>query len=471
MYLSTRDPQKNTISFSKAMLQGLAPDGGLYLPQQIKQLSLPELRKLSTLSYPELVFNLLEPYINDIPNQILKTSIQKAYQSFDNIDVTPTIRLGKSDNYLLELWHGPTAAFKDIALQLMGHLFSYCLQTEKNKEATLLTATSGDTGSAALAAFTNRENCRIIVLFPQDGVSPIQKQQMTTLGIAHNALVIAIKGDFDAAQTIVKQLQLDKDIAQKLSLSSANSINIARLLPQITYYFKSYFQVKSPKQIEEPVDFVIPSANMGDALAGYLAKMMGLPIGKLIISTNVNDSLARFFQTGLFQPSPKLIQTDTCSMDILYPNNLERLLHLYLDTPKTIELMNEYQKTGSYSIDPATLGQMQNHIWAAKATMSQAHQAILDVYNRYQIIIDPHSAVGWHVGQQYQQAFTPENSCIYLCTAHPAKFPESIQKSLSQKPPPLPSLDNLENKPQQYQKLPADFNLVKENILKHLQTN
>lgn len=469
MYRSTRDPQGQFVSFSEAMLLGQAPDGGLFVPDEFFHLTKTELEQMSTLSYQELAFKLLHPYLHDIEASVLKTCIERAYSSFAYDQITPTIQLGNSNQYVLELWHGPTAAFKDVALQLMGHLFAHVLdrsELPKNeRRKTILTATSGDTGGAALAAFAGREHCNIVVLFPDQGTSEVQRRQMASFDIHQNAHVLAVRGDFDQAQSIVKELQLDPQIREALSLSSANSINIARLLPQMVYYFASYFQLKQKRPNLGAVNFVVPSANMGDALAGYIAKKLGLPIGKIIVATNVNDSLTRFFQTGIFQPANTLVPTDTCSMDILYPNNLERLLFFQLGAKKTEELMQDYHEQGKYEVDHPTLQHLQQTMWAGKAIPEQAHQAMQVVQANYGTVLDPHTAVGWHVGQQYQQASHDSNPIVYLATAHPAKFPASVQQALNQESPHLASIDQLEQTSREVTTLNANFEEVRDYLL------
>ncbi|MDN6526544.1 MAG: threonine synthase, partial [Tetragenococcus halophilus] len=355
-YKSTRDSE-NVVSASQAILQGLAVDGGLYVPTEIPETDL-DFKHLANQSYQEIAALIMQLFLPDFTQEELYECINKAYdQKFDNQEITPLVKVG--DQYYLELFHGPTLAFKDIALSILPHLMKKAAQKNNMaKEIVILTATSGDTGKSAMEGFADVKNTRIIVFYPESGVSPIQKKQMITQK-GENTFVTAIKGNFDDAQRKVKELFNDAKLRSKMAennkvFSSANSINIGRLVPQIVYYVYAYTRLVKSGQIEsgEEVNFSVPTGNFGDILAGFYAKKIGLPIRRLICASNQNNVLTEFFQTGNYDRNRPFYVTSSPSMDILVSSNLERLL-FYLtkeDTVKTKQLMDDLNKRGNYKI-------------------------------------------------------------------------------------------------------------------------
>ncbi|MEL5938084.1 threonine synthase, partial [Tetragenococcus halophilus] len=355
-YKSTRDSE-NVVSASQAILQGLAVDGGLYVPTEIPETDL-DFKHLANQSYQEIAALIMQLFLPDFTQEELYECINKAYdQKFDNQEITPLVKVG--DQYYLELFHGPTLAFKDIALSILPHLMKKAAQKNNMaKEIVILTATSGDTGKSAMEGFADVKNTRIIVFYPESGVSPIQKKQMITQK-GENTFVTAIKGNFDDAQRKVKELFNDENLRSKMAdnnkvFSSANSINIGRLVPQIVYYVYAYTRLVKSGQIEsgEEVNFSVPTGNFGDILAGFYAKKIGLPIRRLICASNQNNVLTEFFQTGNYDRNRPFYVTSSPSMDILVSSNLERLL-FYLtkeDTVKTKQLMDDLNKRGNYKI-------------------------------------------------------------------------------------------------------------------------
>ncbi|HWT76796.1 MAG TPA: threonine synthase, partial [Mobilitalea sp.] len=354
MYRSTRD-SNNRILASQAVLQGLSSDGGLFVPEEVPVLA-KSMDELSKLSYQELAYEVMKLYLTDYTEEELKDCICKAYDDkFDTPEIAPIKKVGEA--YYLELFHGATIAFKDMALSILPHLLTKAAKKNNVKEQiVILTATSGDTGKAALAGFADVEGTKIIVFYPKDGVSSVQEKQMVTQKGANTA-VIGIKGNFDDAQTGVKQMFNNKELTERLKksgylFSSANSINIGRLVPQIVYYVYSYAYLYKKKQVSEgeKINVVVPTGNFGNILAAYYAKRMGVPIDKLICASNENKVLFDFFATGRYDKNREFILTDSPSMDILVSSNLERLIYHIADCDsiKTAELMNALSTKGSY---------------------------------------------------------------------------------------------------------------------------
>lgn len=388
-FYSTGNKGKTT-RLRRAILGGLAPDGGLYLPQIIPQVSRQFLDKLHTLTFPQIAFELSRLLFNDeIPADILKKITEKAFNF--------PIKLVQLDSNLfsLELFHGPSLSFKDFGARFMAQLLSYFASQEK-KDITILVATSGDTGSAVGYGFHKIPGIRVVLLYPKNMVSFIQKQQLTTIN--DNVQAIEVRGTFDDCQQMIKQAFLDKDLRNKLFLTSANSINVARLLPQIFYYFYAFSRLKSQK----PIKFSIPCGNLGNLTAGILAKKMGLPITKIVAATNSNDVFTRFLKNGTFKPQA-IKQTLSNAMDVGNPNNLARIRQLYKNDIKA----------------------MQKDIESQSFTDEQVKDTIKEVYQKYNYILDPHSAVAY-LGLKGHQG-------VFLSTAHPAKFPELIEKVLGKK--------------------------------------
>ena len=440
LYRSTRDQAQQTMTASQAVLQGLSPDGGLFVPTQLPELNL-ELSELLHLSYPELAYKILQPFFNDYTKEELEACLAKAYgKNFTTPEITPVEF--KGDLAYLELFHGPTIAFKDLALQLLPHL----LQTAAAKNQTalqtmILTATSGDTGKAAMEGFADVKDTQIIVFYPKDGVSEIQERQMRTQK-GKNTHVVGITGNFDDAQTKVKEIFDDQAFAQEIrqenyQLSSANSINIGRLFPQVVYYFYAYSQLLKAKQIKvgDKVNFSVPTGNFGDILAGWYAKKLGLPINKLLCASNENNVLTEFFRTGTYDRNRDFYVTTSPSMDILVSSNLERLLFYTLgeDSKATAKLMEQLKTTGKYQLSPVLMEQLAQTFYADFATQEQTATEIAQLFDDAKYPLDPHTAVGSFVAHKYQAETNDQTPMVVVSTASPYKFPEAVLHALGEK--------------------------------------
>ena len=428
VYQSTRDAN-NTVTASQAILQGLATDGGLFTPISYPQLEL-DFTKLKDASYQEVAKLILSAFLDDFTDQELDDCINNAYDSkFDTPEIAPLVKL--NGQYNLELFHGSTIAFKDMALSILPHLMTTAAKKHglKNK-IVILTATSGDTGKAAMAGFADVPGTEIIVFYPKDGVSKVQELQMTTQ-TGDNTHVVAIEGNFDDAQTNVKRMFNDAALrerlaAHKLQFSSANSMNIGRLVPQIVYYVYAYAQLVKTGQIQagEAVNFAVPTGNFGNILAAYYAKQIGLPVGKLICASNENNVLTDFFKTHVYDKMRSFKVTSSPSMDILVSSNLERLIFHLLgnSAEKTADLMKSLNQHGQYELtdfDPAIL-----ELFAAEyATEVETAAEIKRVHEASDYIEDPHTAVASAVYQKYRTATGDETTTVIASTASPYKFP------------------------------------------------
>jgi threonine synthase len=425
-YISTRG-NIAPIGFKDAVMMGLATDGGLILPESIPQIDRETLSAWSRLSYPELAFNVISLFADDIPKQDLKELIDRSYASFDHPDTTPLVR--KDGVYILELFHGPTLAFKDVALQLLGNLFEYLLK-ERGEKMNILGATSGDTGSAAIAGVRGKENINIFILHPHLKTSPIQALQMTTV-LDENVHNIAVKGTFDDCQEIVKSLFNDLDFKKEYALGAVNSINWARVLAQVVYYFYAWGRL--PEQQE--VVFSVPTGNFGDIFAGYLAKRMGLPIEKLLLATNENNILSRFVASGDYSLG-QVVQTVSPSMDIQLASNLERYLYyLFNESPQRVrDAFAELQQTGRIVFSKEEIERVQSEFLTCSVSEQQTLETIASFNSETGYILDPHTAVGVRGALE---CVADRASVICLATAHPAKFGEAVEKGIGF-PPPLP---------------------------------
>ena len=428
VYQSTRDAN-NTVTASQAILQGLATDGGLFTPISYPQLEL-DFTKLKDASYQEVAKLILSAFLDDFTDQELDDCINNAYDSkFDTPEIAPLVKL--NGQYNLELFHGATIAFKDMALSILPHLMTTAAKKHglKNK-IVILTATSGDTGKAAMAGFADVPGTEIIVFYPKDGVSKVQELQMTTQ-TGNNTHVVAIEGNFDDAQTNVKSMFNDAALRERLAthqlqFSSANSMNIGRLVPQIVYYVYAYAQLVKTGQIQagEAVNFAVPTGNFGNILAAYYAKQIGLPVGKLICASNENNVLTDFFKTHVYDKMRSFKVTSSPSMDILVSSNLERLIFHLLgnSAEKTADLMKSLNQHGQYELtdfDPAIL-----ELFAAEyATEVETAAEIKRVYEASDYIEDPHTAVASAVYQKYRTATGDETKTVIASTASPYKFP------------------------------------------------
>lgn len=427
IYQSTRDPAL-TASAAEAILRGPAPDGGLYVPSSLPDLR-PALPKLLTLDFQGMAAAILQALLPDFTTDEMTALVRSAYTGrFETADVTPTVPVG--DDYILELFRGPTSAFKDVALSILPYLMTASQQKCGVTDPVLiLTATSGDTGKAAMAGFRDVPGTRIIVFYPHGGVSEVQQAQMTTQE-GGNVCVCAVRGNFDDAQTAVKEI-FASDLP--LRLSSANSINIGRLAPQVVYYFKAYADLLRLGRVKlgDPVDFAVPTGNFGDILAGYLAKRMGLPVGTLICASNRNDVLADFLRTGVYDKNRPFYKTVSPSMDILVSSNLERLLYLMSgDAALTAALMAQLRTEGRYEVPADLLARLQADFFPGRCDDEQTKAAIGDVWRAHHYLCDTHTAVAWRAAQAYKAARPGAAPVVVLSTASPYKFPAAVLEGL-----------------------------------------
>lgn len=440
-YISTRG-QVSPIGFIDAVLMGLADDGGLLVPQRIPQVSESTLREWSRLSYADLALEIFSLYTdNEIPRTDLKKLADDSYSAFRHADVTP-VRKVNDRLYVLELFHGPTFAFKDIALQFLGNLYAY-ISRRTNSIIHILGATSGDTGASAIEGVRGKEGIRICILHPHHKVSKVQELQMTTVNDA-NVLNLAVEGTFDDCQRIIKDLFADVDFKRKYHLRAINSINIARLLAQTVYYFYAYFRLRE-QGVSGNISFSVPTGNFGDIFAGYLAKRMGLPVHRLMLATNENNILERFVNEGVYQPG-EFRGTYSPSMDIQVASNFERYLYyLYEEDAKAVaELMARFKAEGRIEIPAAKLAQVQADFAAYSVWNEECLDTIGQYHDRYGYLLDPHTACG--VAASGKLSAEGEVT-VALATAHPAKFDEAIRlRGIDQTFP--PQIQALFDKPQ-----------------------
>lgn len=439
LYSSTRNGEEK-VTASKAILKGLADDGGLFVPESIPKLDVT-IEELAKMSYQETAYAVMKLFFTDFTEEELKNCINKAYDSkFDTDEIAPLVEADGA--YYLELFHGATIAFKDMALSILPHLLTTAAKKNQvNNEIVILTATSGDTGKAALAGFADVEGTKIVVFYPKDGVSPIQKQQMVTQK-GDNTYVVGINGNFDQAQTGVKKMFSDKELAKELDaagyqFSSANSINIGRFIPQITYYVYAYAKLYANGKIakDEKINIVVPTGNFGNILSAFYAKNMGLPVAKLICASNENKVLYDFFETGKYDKNREFILTSSPSMDILISSNLERLIYWAAgnDAKKNVEFMTALTKDGVYEITP----QMQEKLkdfYGNYASEEETAEAIRTLYEKTGYILDTHTAVAASVYGKYKAETKDEQTATVIAsTASPFKFSRSVMDAIDPK--------------------------------------
>ena len=439
LYSSTRNGEEK-VTASKAILKGLADDGGLFVPESIPKLDVT-IEELAKMSYQETAYAVMKLFFTDFTEEELKNCINKAYDSkFDTDEIAPLVEADGA--YYLELFHGATIAFKDMALSILPHLLTTAAKKNQvNNEIVILTATSGDTGKAALAGFADVEGTKIVVFYPKDGVSPIQKQQMVTQK-GDNTYVVGINGNFDQAQTGVKKMFSDKELAKELDaagyqFSSANSINIGRFIPQITYYVYAYAKLYANGKIakDEKINIVVPTGNFGNILSAFYAKNMGLPVAKLICASNENKVLYDFFTTGTYDKNREFMLTSSPSMDILISSNLERLIYWAAgnDAKKNVEFMTALTKEGVYEITP----QMQEKLkdfYGNYASEEETAEAIRTLYEKTGYILDTHTAVAASVYGKYKAETKDEQTVTVIAsTASPFKFSRSVMDAIDPK--------------------------------------
>ena len=438
LYKSTRDAEK-TVTASQAILKGLADDGGLFVPVSIPKLPV-SLGELKEMTYQEIAYTVMKEFLTDFTEEELKSCIAKAYDSkFDTEEIAPLAKV--EDAYYLELFHGATIAFKDMALSILPHLLTTSAKKNQVKnEIVILTATSGDTGKAAMAGFADVEGTKIIVFYPKNGVSRVQELQMVTQK-GDNTSVVAIHGNFDNAQSGVKAMFENKELEKELNeagyqFSSANSINIGRLVPQVVYYVYAYAKLLQNEEIaeDEEINVVVPTGNFGNILAAYYAKNMGIPIAKLICASNENKVLYDFFQTGTYDRNREFVLTTSPSMDILISSNLERLIYKISgeDARKDTDLMTELKTKGSYAIT----GEMKANLAdfaAGYATEEQVAKTIHDIYEDTGYVMDTHTAVAATVYKAYKEDSKDDRKTVIASTASPYKFAGSVMSAIDPK--------------------------------------
>ncbi|MCU6752506.1 threonine synthase [Bovifimicola ammoniilytica] len=438
LYKSTRSDNV-TITASQAILKGLASDGGLFVPTQLPKLNV-SLEELSKMSYKETAYAVMKEFLTDFTEEELKSCIDKAYDSkFDTEEIAPLVKAEGA--YYLELFHGATIAFKDMALSILPHLLTTSAKKNNVKnEIVILTATSGDTGKAALAGFADVPGTRIVVFYPKGGVSPIQEKQMVTQK-GDNTFVVGIKGNFDQAQSGVKAIFGNKELEAEMDkagfqFSSANSINIGRLVPQVVYYVYAYAKLLANGEITdgEKINVVVPTGNFGNILAAYYAKNMGLPIDKLICASNDNKVLYDFFTTGIYDKNREFILTTSPSMDILISSNLERLIYKIAgnDAAKNKELMTSLTTTGKYDITDDMRAELKD-FYGNYATEKETAEIIKDIYEKTGYIIDTHTAVAAVVSRKYLRDTNDTNKLVIASTASPFKFTRSVMNAINSK--------------------------------------
>ncbi len=420
-YVSTRN-SSNNFKFKDVFIKGLADDGGLYIPKSLHKYNQKDLDSFKDLEYSDLAKKIIYPFIGDfISENDLGKLVDKSYSVFREKNVVNLIKIG--DRSVLELFHGPTLAFKDIAMQLLGNFYEYYLD-RTNEKINIVVATSGDTGAAAIDAIKGKKNLNIFVLHPNNRISPVQRKLMTT-GSEKNVFNIAVNGNFDDCQNLVKAMFADKSFSNSIKMSGVNSINWARIIAQSIYYFYSYFSIEDKTQ---PINFSVPTGNFGDVYAGYLAKKMGLPIGKLLVATNQNDILHRAISKGEYNIE-KVFETISPSMDIQLASNFERLLYDINNHSdiETISAMKNIKEKGRYKIDKDKLDKINLDFLSSRMSEDEILKVIKNVYEEFEIILDPHTAIGYGA---FDKVNIKGNN-IVLGTAHPCKFPDAIKKSIN----------------------------------------
>ena len=430
------------VDFKGALLAGQAPDKGLYMPEMFPSLSPETIRNFPQMSYHQIAYQVIKPYLGDLVEESALEEMLKDAYSYE----VPLERV-YDGKYLLRLDRGPTCSFKDFAARLMGRLMQYFLK-EEGRSMIILTATSGDTGSAVAHAFYGLENIKVIVLFPESEVTERQRRQMTTLG--ENIYPLAVSGKFDDCQALVKQAFVDPEL-KGLELSSANSINVGRLLPQAVYYFYAHSRVAPGG---EEVVFSVPSGNFGDLMGGLIALKMGLPVKKFVAATNENDEFPRFMQTGVYEPIRPSKNCISNAMNVGHPSNLARLFSLY---------GGQMDETGEVARQP-DLSAMREEIYAVSVSDEETRQTIREAYSQYKVLLEPHGAVGWAGLVRYLNEFGDWSPAVSLETADPAKFPDEIVRLTGVNPPLPPAMASLDEKEEHYLEMDGSYASLKDYL-------
>ena len=453
-YVSTRNNSKS-FKFKDVFIKGLADDGGLFVPESLHKYNNEDLDSFKNLEYKELAKKIIFPFIGDFMSEKdLSKIIDKSYSVFRKKNVVDLVKIG--DRSVLELFHGPTLAFKDVAMQLLGNFYEYYLSSE-NEKINIVVATSGDTGAAAINAIKGKKDVNIFVLHPNNRVSPVQRKLMTT-GKDKNVFNIAINGNFDDCQNLVKEMFADKIFSKEIKMSGVNSINWARIIAQSVYYFYSYFLVEDNNK---PINFSVPTGNFGDVYAGYLAKKIGLPINKFIVATNQNDILHRAISKGTYDVE-KVSETISPSMDIQIASNFERLIYDLnsCNDTKTINAMKDIKVRGKYIINKESLDKINIDFLSSRMSEDEVLKTIKTVYKKFNVVLDPHTAIGYG-------AFDKVNlggNNIVLGTAHPCKFPDAIKKSINIKAELPDGLSFILNEKENYDIIENNLDKIKQHI-------
>ena len=461
-YISTRNSYLRK-SFSEVLLSGLAPDGGLYMPQQTLRFSIDQIENLNSLTYQELTTEILHQFASDeITKKDFENIVNNAYQVFDSKDVVNLVKL-EDQRWILELFHGPTLAFKDVAMQLLGTLLNHFAQKKETKIA-VLGATSGDTGSAAISACSRYQNVEVFILYPHERITEVQRKQMTTTQ-AKNVHALSVQTDFDGCQAMVKQLFLDESIlSNQTRFVAANSINWARCMTQSVYYFWTYLRLK--EELNQMI-FSIPSGNFGHAYAGWLAKEMGLPISKIFIATNSNDVLHKLFSENCYKKG-EVNQTLAPSMDIAVASNFERLLfNLYENNAERLQIAMSSFPQNEISVPLESWKEVEDFFLSFPSSDQEILEEIKSTYEQHNYVLDPHTATGVRAAKELAK---PNQSVISMATAHPAKFMEAIRQSLGEEIVEMPrQLQAIVDKEEDFVILPDNIDKVREYILSSLE--
>ncbi len=454
-YISTRGGI-SPVSFKDAVMMGLADDGGLLLPESIPTIGDEELESWRGLPYPQLAFKIISRFVDDIPSDDLRSLIERSYSSFSHHEVTPLIKAGNL--HILELFHGVTLAFKDVALQFLGNLFEYILK-ERNQSLNIIGATSGDTGSAAIHGVRGKQGINIFILHPDGKTSPVQAMQMTSV-LDDNVHNIAVSGTFDDCQGIVKQLMGDLEFKQRYALGAVNSINWARVLAQVVYYFYAWLKVAKPGQ---KLVYSVPTGNFGDIFAGFLAQQMGLPVEKLLLATNENNILTRLVNQGDYSVG-EVVQTLSPSMDIQVASNLERYLYYLFDQnyDRVKAAFAQLSKQGRIDFTEDEISRVQQVFGSVSVDRNKTLETIASFKNETGYLLDPHTAVGVRAAQEL---YDDKTAVVCLATAHPAKFGEAVQEATGEPSPVPPAIAALAGLSTRCVQMAADAELVRKFIM------
>lgn len=454
-YISTRGHAPDA-TFTDALMAGMASDGGLYVPETWPRITAPDLDRWAALPYADLAYEVMAPFATDVPEDVLRRVLREAYATFDHAAVAPLSQLDR-DLWLLELFHGPTLAFKDLAMQVLSRLFDWALN-ERGESVTIIGATSGDTGAAAIQACRDRPTMRVFILYPHGRISDVQRRQMTTTG-AGNIYPIAIDGTFDDCQALLKAMFADPTFRDEMRLSAVNSINWARILPQVVYY------VAAAIRLGRPLSFAVPTGNFGDIYAGYIARRMGVPIERLVLATNANDILHRFLQTGAYEID-QVMPTQSPSMDIQVASNFERFLFDLAgrDDAWVRGRMGELTQARRFEVTPAQAATARRWFDSAAANEATTTAKIAEMRQRTGQLLDPHTCVGLVAAEG---ALNPPTPMVTLATAHAAKFPDAVEAATGERPALPPSMADLMTRPEQLERLPNDLAAVQAYMRGH----